>query len=355
MASLIQTIFDFTMLKKTSILILCITVAVALAWFYFSEKHRHKVRFAHYWWNSHFNPDTLQMKRIGNNGLLYLHVFDIDAQPGSEPKPMAELREFNYRPGMQIVPVVYITQRTFKAMKPENDSMLAGNIMRYCEQILRTKRNTWAGFQIDCDWTESNQNRYFDFLKAIKAAIGNLPLSATIRLHQIKFREKTGVPPIDRGMLMLYNAGEIQKMQRKNSIFEPDVVQPYLHRLNEYPLPLDYALPTFAWGMVYRLGNLVTILPERAADSVIALSHFKKLDQELFECLQSGFHNGFYFLKGDRLKVETIDPLRCKQAAELLLPYIKSDTFTIVFYQLGSPTYMRYDEEELEAIRHVFN
>lgn len=341
--------------RKKSIGVLFLMALLVLGWFVIRNKAERTITFAHYWWNSRYNPDTNQLAYLSDSATLFLHVFDLDASPDAQPKPMAEVRNYYHKQGTRLIPVVYITQRSLKRMLPADDRKLAKNILNYTEQILGTQRNLWAGFQIDCDWTESTQARYFQFLKKLKAELNGLSLSATIRLHQIKFREKTGVPPIDRGMLMLYNAGKIEQLQRKNSIFEPSDIQPYLSRLGEYPLPLDYALPAFAWGMVYRMGKLVEILPETAADSVCASIHFKQADAELFECVNPGFYHGFYFLSGDRIKYESVDAARCKQAAELLLPYIKNDTFTVAFYQLGSPTFMRYDQHEFEKIPHLFN
>lgn len=341
--------------RKESIGVLFLIALLVLGWIVIRNKPEQTVTFAHYWWNSRFNPNAEQISKLKENSTLYLHVFDLDAQPAEQPKPMAELRDYTQMEEVTLIPVVYITQRALKKMMPNEDVQLVRNIISYTEQILGTQRNSWAGFQVDCDWTESTQQRYFQFLKALKAELKGLPLSATIRLHQIKFREKTGVPPIDRGMLMLYNAGKIDQLQRKNSIFESTDIQPYLSRLGEYPLPLDFALPAFAWGIVYRMGKLVEILPETAADSVRELSFFKKADTDLFECTQSGYYHGFYFLKGDRMKYEAVDAARCKQATELLLPYLKNDTFTIAFYQLGSPTYMRYDKQDLEKIHLLFN
>jgi hypothetical protein len=341
--------------QKKSVGVLFIMALLVLGWFIFFKRPERSVTVAYYWWNSRFNPNADQISKLTENSTLYLHVFDLDAQTGSPPKPMAELRNYTHTKGTKVIPVVYITQRTLKQMQSSDDGQLSKKILNYTEQILGIKRNNWAGFQIDCDWTESTQNRYFQFLNTIKTELNGLELSATIRLHQIKFREKTGIPPIDRGMLMLYNAGKIEKLQRKNSIFEPSDIQPYLSRLGEYPLPLDYALPAFAWGMVYRMGKLVEILPETVADSVCTSVHFKKADINLFECKQSGYYHGFYFLKGDRMKYESVDAKRCKQAAELLLPYIKNDTFTLTFYQLGSPTFMRYDQHDLAKIRNIFN
>jgi len=341
--------------RKKPFAILLLIALLVLGWIIFHKKADQSVTFAHYWWNSRFNLNAEQISTLNESSTLYLHVFDLDAAPGAQLNPIAEVRNYQHRQGIRLIPVVYITQRSLKRMVPADDAKLAKNILNYTEQILSTKRNVWAGFQIDCDWTESSKDRYFQFLKTFKGELAGLPLSATIRLHQIKFREKTGIPPIDRGMLMLYNAGKIDQLQRKNSIFEPSDIHPYLSRLSEYPLPLDYALPAFAWGMFYRMGKLVEILPETTADSVRASSRFKKVDTNLFESIQSGFDHGFYFLKGDRMKYESVDAARCKQAAELLLPYIKNNTFTIAFYQLGSPTFMRYDQHDLEEIRLLFN
>jgi len=341
--------------KKTIGILILGALTAILGWILVLKKTKHTVQFADYWWNSKFDPDSLQLNRMRTAGVLYLHVFDVDAQPGSDPMPMAELRNFKPKEGLQIIPVIYLTQRALRAMKLANDSKLAINMLRYTEQILGLNRTDWAGFQIDCDWTESSQNRYFEFLKTLKAELKNTTLSATIRLHQIKFREKTGIPPIDRGMLMLYNAGKIETLQRKNSIFEASDVQPYLERLSDYPIKLDYALPAFSWGMVYRMGKIIEILPEKNSDAACHSPFFKKVDLSLYECIESGYRNGFYFLKGDRIKCETVDAQRCKQAAELLHSYLKNDTFTLVFYQAGSPTFMRYDNKDIEAIRSVFN
>ena len=73
-------------------------------------------------------------------------------------------------------------------------------------------------------------------------------LSATIRLHQVKYREETGVPPVDYGVLMYYNMGHISAMGA-NSIYDRSTALRYLGKLREYPLPLDIALPMFAWGV----------------------------------------------------------------------------------------------------------
>ncbi len=56
--------------------------------------------------------------------------------------------------------------------------------------------------------------------RAVREQSG-LPLSSTIRLHQIKYRERTGVPPVERGMLMFYNMGQFSADPEARAIFDP--------------------------------------------------------------------------------------------------------------------------------------
>ena len=45
-------------------------------------------------------------------------------------------------------------------------------------------------------------------------------MSATIRLHQVKYRADTGVPPVDRGMLMAYNLLPPDQAGERSSILD---------------------------------------------------------------------------------------------------------------------------------------
>ena len=100
---------------------------------------------------------------------------------------------------------------------------LADNILKKIHEL---NRKTPVEVQFDCDWTQITKNNFFYFLSYFKKQLANRismttpdPLrdlqtepvvSATIRLHQLKFPEKTGVPPVDKGMLMFYNTGNLR-------------------------------------------------------------------------------------------------------------------------------------------------
>ena len=68
-------------------------------------------------------------------------------------------------------------------------------------------------------------------------------MSTTIRLHQLSMP----VPPVDYGVLMIYNTGNPDKWEERNPILDYRDVYPYLNRLDKYPLPLAAAYPVFHW------------------------------------------------------------------------------------------------------------
>ena len=96
--------------------------------------------------------------------------------------------------------------------------------------------------QIDCDYTINSLPTYYQFLKEVKEAWGQ-QLSTTIRLHQLSMK----APPVDYGVLMLYNTGDPRKWTERNPILDIRDVSPYLKRLDRYPLPLAAAYPVFSW------------------------------------------------------------------------------------------------------------
>jgi primosomal protein N' len=78
-------------------------------------------------------------------------------------------------------------------------------------------------------------------------------LSTTIRLHQLAME----APPVDYGVLMLYNTGDPRKWTERNPILDIRDVSPYLKRLDDYPLPLAAAYPVYSWLRVIQGVNVV--------------------------------------------------------------------------------------------------
>ncbi len=128
-------------------------------------------------------------------------------------------------------------------------------------------------------------------------------LSATIRLHQYRYPEQAGVPPVSEGTLMYYNMGDVEDVEETNSILNNKKAKAYLSA-PEYPLPLDVALPLFSWALVYRLGDLSAIINLQDQQMLDSREQLEKLGPNLYQVRQNFYFEGHYLNQGDRLRFE---------------------------------------------------
>ena len=166
----------------------------------------------------------------------------------TEPSPNATISFSDTLPSnVEMIPTVYITEDCMH--KPHKD--LAKKIVDRIVQMNETNNiNHVHEIQIDCDYTSKSRATYYKFLEEVKANIASKSgstnitrLSTTIRLHQLSMP----APPVDYGVLMVYNTGNPQKWQERNPILDYRDVYPYLSRLDQYPLPLATAYPVYQW------------------------------------------------------------------------------------------------------------
>lgn len=341
--------------NKWVILFVILSLA-ALVLFKINTKEIHT---GFYFWKSEFELSEHQKKLLNEteSRKLYFHFFDVDVEAGKqEATPKAIIRFTDSLPsGIEVIPVIYIAQKVFNKLDDANLRLLAHRIVNMSKQISQANNLSWKEFQIDCDWTTGNQDSYFGFLNYLKNELpeGTL-LSCTIRLHQVKYPEKTGVPPVDRGVLMFYNMGEIKTFDTTNSIYNYEVSEKYLDRLKAYPLELDYALATYGWLLHYRLNKLQGILPESEHQAIETSELFRQIGNTHF-CLKNGFCGERYFMKGDVVEFEHSNFDLCQQAARQLKNHCNSKEFNIIFYHLSSDEIGLYDAEKIESIRNIFN
>ena len=238
-----------------------------------------------YYWSTTWQLDNSKMNfiRRHNIGRLYVRYFDVVKDEGGEVVPNATLQFFCSIPkNIEIVPIVYIVNDCMKSGnlaqgKGENKNpsyRLADKIFKRILQM--NDANDIKGvkeIQIDCDWTASTQQAYFDFLKTLrqKAQAKQMKLSVTIRLHQLSMTP----PPVDRGILMMYNTGDAKQLKCQKPILDMKDVAPYIQHLADYPLPLSAAYPLFSWRILFRGDKFVGIMhadddfPVLPGDSIV--------------------------------------------------------------------------------------
>jgi len=268
---------------------------------------------AFYFWKSNWDLETKSIDLLDSLDVkvYYLKFFDVDWD--SKNKEVIPIGRDYYHfassiplDRIEVIPTVYISNDVLKNLNTDQLNGLAHNIYIKTRVIFSsfystsdaatsgpkqsgygegpykmtyqdltwperdTSKNAHEAFkdlkeiQIDCDWTESTRDKYFEFLRAIKKEFKDKMISCTIRMYPYKYPTKAGVPPVDKGMLMIYNVGDVTKAESGNSIFDKKEVTKYLNGKEKYPLILDYAFPIFEWLSVYRNNKLIKILPTDA-------------------------------------------------------------------------------------------
>ena len=198
-----------------------------------------------YYWRTEWRLDSTERAFLTQYQIhkVYCRYFDVMLNDDKQPMPNATIAFAEKVPQeLELVPTVFITENCMH----QHHEGLARKLVERIVQMNET--NDVAGvqeIQIDCDYTGRSRKTYYDFLSEVRqeAEKHHLRLSTTIRLHQLSMP----APPVDYGVLMIYNTGDPQKFQERNPILDLRDVHPYLRYLSDYPLALAAAYPVFLW------------------------------------------------------------------------------------------------------------
>ena len=223
-------------------LLLCLLMAGC------SERQELTEGNAVYFWRTDLRLDSTELAFLQRYHInkVYCRYFDVVIdEEGAEPKPNATIAFSSTLPdSIELIPTIYITEDCMH----QKHQGLAEKIVKRIRQMNETNDIKHVSeIQIDCDYTLKSRKNYYEFLKEVKQAWGQT-LSTTIRLHQLSME----APPVDYGVLMIYNTGDPRKWEERNPILDIRDVQPYLKRLDSYPLPLAAAYPVYQWVRTIR-------------------------------------------------------------------------------------------------------
>ena len=207
-----------------------------------------------YYWRTDLRLDSTERVFLSQYHInkVYCRFFDVVMDSVQGPRPNATITFSDTLPeGIELVPTIYITEDCMH----EPHEGLAEKIV---SRILQMNETNGIGnireIQIDCDYTDRSRKTYYQFLNSLGTVLSEFStedslktvpseLSTTIRLHQLTMP----APPVDYGVLMLYNTGDPRKFEERNPILDIRDVAPYLKRLDKYDLPLAAAYPVYSW------------------------------------------------------------------------------------------------------------
>jgi len=290
---------------------------------------------------------------------LYVRLFDVDTMQGAAGAvrvvPVGTLHGSAVLPdSVEIVPVVYLTRQAMVHM--DSADSLASRLERRVLDLLNKQQWTFNEIQWDFDWTPSTREPYFALLRALKARPGfaGKMFSATIRLHQVKFRAKTGLPPVDKGLLMCYNMGNLKQYAAENSILDEDLSRDYLENLSSYPLPLDVALPVFGWGLQFRKQQFQAILNGVEEGDLQDSTLFVLQRPQVYRALRTCRVRGFVVQSGDEIRMEWPEPAVLQSVARYVGRRNASDTSRLLFFHLHPTLTQHYPTHELQRILDAY-
>jgi hypothetical protein len=341
---------------------------LTLSTFFSCQKEKH-IESAFYHWQTELNLTTSEANYLDSLKVskLYVKFFDVDwDESRGMAVPVASV-EIGKLGNWEIIPCVFITNRTFQNIPADKIEWLSVRIWKKLLELKPANIN-FQEIQFDCDWTAGTRERYFQFLQVFRKKISDAPtpLSATIRLHQLRDFRETGIPPVDRGMLMLYNTGEVENWAEENSILNLEIAQNYLKNTAQtknrfaplpstlYPLPLDIALPIFSWGVLFRHGSMIRLLHNLRAEDLQDTTRFLKMSPSRFQVSKSTYLDGYYLYEEDQIRTETIDEQLLTRAADLAADHLNKRDRTVAFYYLDTTTIKHFPHAVLEKITDRF-
>ncbi|OIN56087.1 hypothetical protein BLX24_26615 [Arsenicibacter rosenii] len=309
---------------------------------------------AFYFWQTTFrlSPTEQQALKSHHVSTVYVRFFDVDLDAQrQQPVPKAPIRFTGKLPaGLRIVPVVFITNQTLRQIRPAAIRQLAEHLLTRIKAIAQEQGIQPAEIQLDCDWTQSTRDRYFALIQLVRKQ-SRVPVSATIRLHQVKYMAQTGVPPADRGMLMVYNMSDWKRPDTRNSIYDVDVAERYTSVLDQYPLPLDVVFPLFRWTVVYRNARFLVLL-NNLEQATLRKQPFLAMqtDTNRFVARRDTVALGLSIRKGDLFRAEACSVEELARGKAAILKKIQTEKITFALYHLDSTVLTRYPHAFIKSL-----
>jgi len=282
---------------------------------------------------------------------------DVDTDRAGQPVPVSPIIFKSPLPSsVKIVPVVFIVNDMLRSNDTTQLKTLAAHIIRFVDaKIKQAGKRDYQELQVDCDWTAKTRDPYFFLLRQLSKTTSarHQLLSATLRLHQLKNQQSSGIPPVGRVMLMCYNMGNLRKYGSQNSILELSELKKYLGPdLTAYPLPEDIGLPLFNWAVAFRNKAYIGLSKKLDITLLNDKNQFRFIGGNLYRAVNDLPQYGL--LHGDEIRWESVAENELNQVAKYISPFLKTDSLTVIYFHLDNDLIKAHPYAELEKTTALF-
>ena len=314
-----------------------------------------------YYWRTTFSLNDAERKFLKQHDIkkMYVRFFDVDYdfyKTNGEVVPSATIRFKDSVPqGIEVVPTIYITTKAMQKMQTKEDEY-AAKILKRVNAICRQNKIEPKELQLDCDWTKHTREYFFRLCESMKQNLdSSQSLSSTIRLHQLTQTP----PPVDKGVLMVYNTGNLMEMTAENSIFSRKDIAPYLrdNRLAEYPLPLDVAYPAYGWSVAFRpkSGGRYRFHKILRRTDFSSYPELKEVMPNIYEVnstinLNDGGEDANFLFRDHIIKVERPTAKEILEVKRMIDKKLNGKTHNNILYHLDEAQLSHYSTHEVSEI-----
>jgi len=334
-----------------------ISILVISVFLFFGCKQKSIVHPTFYYWKTDYHNKKAESTYLDQFKAksLYVRIMDVDFNPDLQlPVPVSPIKFSDPIPkATDIIPVVFIVNNVFNQIDTMQTKVMADRIVKFvAAKVKQAGKQNYHELQIDCDWTKGTRNRYFKFLEQLSAnlLLKGKTISVTLRLHQVKNLVSSGVPPVEKAILMCYNMGNLRKYGEQNSILDQHEMDLYLKDfLEHYPLPLDIALPIFEWAVVFRNEQYAGISKRIGQMQIDDKKLFKQRGNSILYDLQADYPEAG-LKRGDVIRWEQISSEDLHATSKFLSRYLSPRDRNLVFYHLDTDLLKHFTNEHLQKV-----
>ena len=129
-----------------------------------------------YFWKTNFSLSSAELTWLKETEIkkLYIRFFDVDWNPNiNKAVPVGDVTiETKKIDVVEIIPVVFITNRTLTNLPDSLIADLSNNIyIKILAKLHLFENQTTKEIQLDCDWTETTREKYFNLIEQILSLI----------------------------------------------------------------------------------------------------------------------------------------------------------------------------------------
>ena len=139
-----------------------------------------------------------------------------------------------------------------------------------------------------------------------------------------------------------------------NSIYDRGIAKRYVSSLKKYPLPLNIALPIYAWGIHIRDNAIVGLRSKLTVEDLQSDKNFTEIDEITFRVNKSNYRKGVFYQKEDIVKIEAISAADLKEMASDLQVNLNQQPKEIIFYDLDELNLKNYEKSIFKQVSTRF-